>query len=1073
VVAKPELQNTLSARTTRLAAWLLILAGAVTYARADDGTDTFNQTMQSRVQIETLTLPVTEGKDIRFKRLFNSQGLSQVRVSDIVQDGQGFLWFGTWNGLNRYDGYKFKVFKHEPGRADSLSGVYVYSLLKDRTGAIWVGTDQFLDRFDPITEKFTHYRFVQDFNGLPTPVGRINEDSSGMLWLSTRNGLFEFNPTTGEIRHFRHNPDDPSSLGDSDIKCTGEDRTGTFWVGTSQTLDEFDRRTGKVKRHVPLGESGVGLWFHEDRFGVFWIIYGSDGRIATLDRNANKLIRYEFDWKRGSAKRNNQAYAMLEDHQGTMWFGTGAAGLLKFDREHRRFISYSHRPYDPDSLADNRVTASFEDREGNIWVGLHQAEPNFFATEPLPFENLTHESDNPSCLSPGLVATVYEDRNDVLWVGVDRVLKRIDRKTGKCSTFHPADGSEVLSIIEDGADTLWLGNAGPGLLRYNRRTGDLRGYRDDPTNPASLCSGVTERLLIDHTGKLWAATWDGLCGFNSSSQKFTTYKPDPKTRGLNYYAIAEDSHGNLWLGGNLGLHRFDPNTSQFTVYNHNLDDPKSLSDNRVNSVHFDHTGTMWVGTQNGLDKFDSKTNTFAVYDERQGMAGNAVSCILEDKRGLLWMSTNKGISSFNSQTERFANYTAADGLPGPDLTGWGACYQSATGEMFFGGFSGLTAFYPDRVGDSTYAPQVVLTDFRLFGKSVVPGASSTLKSAVNYTRAVRLSSKQSIFSIEFSALSFFNTPTNRYRYKLDGLDNTWHEVGSDERLATYTTLPAGTYTFRVEAATSHGPWGVPGAVLVIDILPPIWKTAWFLTACAALICILVWMLHRARLKRFAHQFNMRLEERVHERTRIARELHDTLLQTIQGSKLVADEVLTNLSGPIGMRRALERVSDWMGRATEEGRAALTSLRTSTTQGNDLTESLQRAIEECRLHSPIEASFAVAGETQGLHPVVRDEVFRIGYEAIRNACAHSHGSRTEVEVTYAYDLTLRVADNGVGIDPAVLDHGKGGRFGLQGMRERTARIGAKLTIVSSPNSGTQVTLVVPGRIAFRTGDSAFN
>jgi ligand-binding sensor domain-containing protein len=405
VLARPKLQNTLNARATRLGAWLLALAGVVTHARAGDRTGTFNQTLQSRVQIDTITLPVTEGKDIRFKRLYNSQGLSQVRVSDIAQDGQGFLWFATENGLNRYDGYKFKVFKHVPGRPESLSGDYIYSLLKDRAGAIWVGTDEFLDRFDPITEKFSHYRFTQDSMGLPTPVTQISEDSSGMLWLSTGKGLFRLNATTGEVKHFRHNSNDPSSLGDDVIESTGEDRAGTFWVGTSQTLDEFDRRTGKVKRHIPLGESGVGLWFHEDCSGVFWIIYGSDGRIATLDRSANKLIRYEFDRKSGLGKPSNQAYAMLEDHWGAMWFGTGA-GLLKFDREHRRFISYGHRPYDPDSLGDNRVTALFEDREGNIWTGLHQVEPNFFATEPLPFEDLSHEFGNPSCLSPGVVGSV-------------------------------------------------------------------------------------------------------------------------------------------------------------------------------------------------------------------------------------------------------------------------------------------------------------------------------------------------------------------------------------------------------------------------------------------------------------------------------------------------------------------------------------------------------------------------------------------------------------------------------------------------------------------------------------------
>jgi len=728
-----------------LAVLLLVPVCALALARAGDSADT--SSLDSPVDTETIRLPVVEGKDIRFARISNSQGLSQVRVSDIVQDDQGFIWFGTWNGLNRYDGYNFKVFKHDPERQESLSGVYIYSLFKDRAGTIWVGTDQFLERFDPLTEKFSHYHFdVPDSSRLTTTVNQISQDSSGMLWLSTRKGLFRLDPVTGKTKHFYHDPGDPYSLGDNDIKSTGEDRAGRFWVGTSQTLDEFDRNTGKVKRHVLTGESGIGLWFHEDRFGVFWIVYGPDGSIATFDPKTNKLTRYGLDSRGPESNLKNPAYALLEDSEGTMWFGTAVRGLLKFDREHRRFISYHNLPGDSDSLADNRVIALFEDREKNIWVGMHEVEPHFFATRPPPFTKFTNPSGSRNSISPGLVGALYEDRQGVLWVGVNRSLVRIDRKTGWSSSFQPGAGSEVLSIIEDGPDVLWIAGTNP-LLRYNRKTGELRRYIHDRSDPSTLCSGVVQRLLIDHRGTLWAATWDGLCRFYPLTQRFTTYKPDPKTRGLNYYAIAEDPQGNLWLGGNLGLHRFDPNTDQFTVYSHKSDDPHSLSDNRVVAIYFDRAGSMWVGTQNGLDKFDPRTSTFVVYNERDGMGGNVVSCILEDQRGLLWMSTNKGVSSFDPRTQKFSNYTVADGLPGPDFTGWGAGFKSAAGEMFFGGFSGVTAFFPDQVvADAVVAnafvPPIVLTDIRLFGRPVTLSPGSPLKKAVNYTDTITLSHSQ-------------------------------------------------------------------------------------------------------------------------------------------------------------------------------------------------------------------------------------------------------------------------------------------------------------------------------------------
>ena len=678
-----------------------------------------------------------------------------------------------------------------------------------------------------------------------------------MLWLSTQKGLFRLDPVTGKTRHFYHDPGDPSSLGDNAIKSTGEDRAGRFWVGTSQTLDEFDRNTGKVKRHVLTGESGIGLWFHEDRFGVFWIVYGPDGSIATFDPKTNKLTRYEFDSQGPESNLKNPAYALLEDHEGTMWFGTAVRGLLKFDREHRRFISYHHLPGDSDSLVDNRVIALFEDREKNIWVGMHDVEPHFFATRPQPFTKVTNPSGSRNSISPGLVSALYEDRQSVLWVGVNRSLVRIDRKTGLSSSFQPAAGSEVLSIIEDGPDVLWIAGTNP-LLRYNRKTGELRRYIHDRSDPSSLCSGVVQRLLIDHRGTLWAATWDGLCRFDPLTQRFTTYKPDPKTRGLNYFAIAEDPQGNLWLGGNLGLHRFDPNTGQFTVYSHKSDDPHSLSDNRVVAIYFDRAGSMWAGTQNGLDKFDPRTRTFAVYNERDGIGGNVVSCMLEDQRGLLWMSTNKGVSSFDPRTQKFSNYTVADGLPGPDLSGWGAGFKSAAGEMFFGGFSGVTAFFPgqvaaDAVVANAFVPPIVLTDFRLFGTPVTLSPGSPLKKAVNYTDTIILSHSQNIFSIAFSALSFFSPATNRYRYMLDELDQKWNEVGSDQRLASYTTLPAGTYMFHVQGASRRGPWSEPGAQLRIQILPAWWNTWWFRALWATACLALLWGLYRMRIHELRRQ----------------------------------------------------------------------------------------------------------------------------------------------------------------------------------------------------------------------------
>jgi signal transduction histidine kinase/ligand-binding sensor domain-containing protein len=983
------------------------------------------------------------------------------------------MWFGTWNGLNRYDGYKFKLFKHEPGDPKSLSGVYVYALLKDHSGNLWVGTDGFLDRLDPETESFTHYKLdTPATKGLSSIVNHISEDSSGKLWVSTRNGLFRLDPNSGELKNYIHDPADPSTLADNSIRSSGEDRQGNFWVATTRTLDEFDRQTGKVKRHIQVGESGVGLLFHEDRFGVFWVIYGSLGYIATLDRNTNRLTRFDYDWKVGPPQEN-QAYSMLEDSNGTMWFGTASAGLMKFDRQNRCFVSYRHDPDDPETIGDNRVIAAFEDREGNIWTGLHQEAPNYFPIRPLPFENLSRLTRSSQHELAGLIIAIYEDGRDEVWLGANRRLYHMNRKTGQIWPLKGVDNSDVYSIIPDGPDVLWFGNAYPGLLRYNTKTGERRGYRHNPDDPTTLCSGVVFHLLVDREGTLWAATWDGLCQLDSSSNRFTKYTPAPESRGLNYYAIAQAPHGGrLWLGGNLGLHRFDPQTKTFTVYTHDPEDSTSISDNHVNAVFFDEVGTLWAGTQNGLDRFDPVTQRFKSYDQRNGMSGTVVSCILQDSRGTLWMSTNTGISSFDTKTERFSNYKTADGLPGPDLTGTGACYESPRGEMFFAGFSGATAFFPDKVAERPYVPQPALTDFRLFGSSVIPGRHSPLKVAINRANSIELSHSENILSIEFSALTYLTPEANRYRYKLDGLDKGWREVGSDERLATYTTLPAGNYVFRLEAATSRGPWS-PDVILKIKILPPFWQTYWFLTCFVAALCGILGLFYRLRLNQLSAQFNMRIEERVGERTRIARELHDTLLQSFQGLMLrfqAVHELMQDGRAKKQLQETLKRADQ----AIAEGRSAVYDLRSSTMPTNDFAQAVRALGAELGTEDAVAFGLAVEGHPCEFHPIIRDELYRITREALRNAFNHAHAHQIEVEFTYAERLfRLRIRDDGDGIPPEVLKQGRPGHYGLNGMRERAEQMGAKFGIWSgAAGAGTEIELTISGSIAYGRSANRF-
>jgi PAS domain S-box-containing protein len=814
---------------------LLLVISVEVMSRAQSGLSPAAD--RSMVDSLPAKIRLVDGSDIRFQRLSAGAGLSQTRVASVVQDKVGFIWFGTQYGLDRFDGYKAKVFKHEPGHPESLSCVYIRSLLVDHAGTLWVGCDRFLDRFEPATETFAHYRFDTETADQPsTPIERITEDRAGKLWLATDKGLYRFDPATSRTIRYIHDPQDPTSIASNRVHDAEEDREGRFWVASDAGLEEFDGKTGKVVRRVPF--QGKINSFHEDKFGIFWIAVGDQAcGLATWYPRTNVVKCHSLHYTTRGTPFRTLVSAFVEDGNSTLWFSS-TGGLLKLDRIHNTIIRYHNDPLDTESPESDSLIDLYEDHEKNIWTCFQATEPNFFSEQPHPFEAFTYQRG--SLLDP-LVTSIYEDHHGILWFGSMGGLNRIDRRSGK-NIASPKRNDEIMTIIENPQGALLAGAFHKGLERIDRETGKLTPYS---TWSANHYVDIM-RLMYDHEGSLWAADYGGLGHFDPATEGFTTYVPDNR-HTVHFQEIKEDGNGFLWLGAQTGLYRFDPRTTRFNLYEHQTEHPESLSDDRVNSVHIDHRGTLWVGTQNGLDRLEPASGTFQNYYEKDGLAGDVVGCILEDEHGVLWMSTNNGLSSFDSQSLKFQNFSTADGLSGRDLTGWGACYQSPSGEMFFGGFGGATAFYPSRVVNSSFVPRVVLTDFRLWGNPVSIGSGSPLKQSITSTGSITLSHDQNMFSIEFSALSFFNAETNRYRYKLDGFDHGWHQVGSDQRIASYTTLPAGSYTLEVQGATARGPWSEPGVRLRIDILPAWYQTVWFRILCAAAMLGLLWTLHQFRI----------------------------------------------------------------------------------------------------------------------------------------------------------------------------------------------------------------------------------
>jgi signal transduction histidine kinase/ligand-binding sensor domain-containing protein len=893
-----------------------------------------------------------------------------------------------------------------------------------------------------------------------------------MLWLATGSGLHRLDPANGAIVHYRHSLQDPDGLGTNDIKWSGEDRAGNLWVGTRLGLDEFDRASGKVVLHIPLPDS-VRIGFYEDRSGRFWITHATGSGLALYDRTSNTVTQYSFYDREPAGGALTGVMGMVEDNDGGLWIGSPGMGLLEFDSAAHRFIHYRHNPTDPNSIGENKVIALYKDREGNIWTGLHSVGPNHFFRRAPQFETFKHRPDDPDSLDTDFINALFEDHRGTLWIGNDNGLNRIDRRTGRRTVIDAGLGAKpmVITISEDSAGLIWFGTFANGLSSYDPQTGKYHSYRHDPAVPNSLSNDEVHRLFVDHAGRLWAGTDDGLDLYDPKADAFVTYKVEPDSRSSQrYVAIAEDEQGTLWLGSaESGLHHFDPATGKFTVYKADPSSVDGLLEDTVPTVHVSASHQIWVGTSNGLNRLDPATGRFSAYDVRNGLAGNPVACILEDAHGNLWLSTNKGVSKLDPLRQTFANYSTIDGLPGEDLTGWSACHKSRSGEMFFGGYAGAVAFFPDQLHETPYLPPVIITGFELRGMPVSVGPDGPLKVGTPYADHLTLSHEQNIFTVRFAGLRYQSPETIHYRYRLEGLDSRWYETDSTRRQATYTTLPSGQYDFRVQAASGRGPWNEQGASLHIEVRPPWWATWWFRSLYGLLLALAVWWAYRIRVSQVSHRVTIRMEERIAERTRIARDLHDTLLQGLLSASLQLAVANTQLPAEAAAKPLVSRVYEMLRQLIEEGRNTVRGLRIRHLEPDELERAISLIPRDIGADEKIQFRLTVEGTARTLRPCVRDEVYWIAREALVNAFRHSGAHLIEGMLEYSRNrFRMLVRDNGCGMDADVVRSGREGHWGLTGMSERSERIAARLNVLSAPGAGTEIDLVIPSHLAFEPG-----
>jgi ligand-binding sensor domain-containing protein/signal transduction histidine kinase len=1014
-----------------------------------------------------IRLPISDATDRVFVPISVGKETSHAWVGQIAEDNQGFLWFATSDGLYRYDGYQVRpygpvptgtdaaVFFRDCCRGASLSrGMARYALFKDHSGKIWIGAGESLYKYDPETERFSHLPFAPGVlqGGM---VRNVNQDRSGMIWLATIRGLARYNPANGETARFLHNESDLASL---TKRATLETKDGTFWVATSASVDVFDRQTGKVTQHFllrnplqnPTSRGNPSVRLLEDHSGTLWIVSARDG-LAFVDRQRTKLTFVAL--ARGSDLEPG-AWAILEDRYGALWIGT-EQGLLQLDCDRKRFVRYRNDPADPSSLPADWVLALLEDHEDGIWVGTANAGVARLSEHTLPFRRYRRRPGSGGPFGPDYVFTAFEDSSGEIWAGTMGAINHIDLKTGRYTVQPVGENTQVSAITEDRSGQFWIGTIGGSLFRSNSATRQSVVYRQGTASSPGCVNNEVRALFVDHLGTLWVGARDSLCSFDPATNRFRVY-----TAGVEgvveINAIAEDAAGILWIGCRYGgVQRFDPVTGKFTIFRHSAA-AGSLSNDVVTSILADRSGTIWAGTLNGLNRLDAATGKFTVYRERDGLPSSIVNGVVEDANGDLWITTSYGLSHFRRRSGTFYNYYRSDGVL-DDLTG---AWKGSSGQIFFGSYSGLTALSPDAVDEKLFIPRVVLTNFQISDKPVPVGADSPLKESISVTHALNLSHSQNTLSFEFAALSYADPERTRYRYRLEGLDSGWNEVASTQHFTRYSKLAPGKYIFHVEARVSHGNWTENGATVRIVILPPWWAIWQFRVACLVFFLISIWYLHRYRLRVIARQFNIRLEDRLRERTRIAQDLHDTLLQNIAGLCLQIgglSKVIT--AAPESAQVRLKGLRLQGQECLREARQAVWDIRSLESERLDLAAELRVSGERLTSQTPARFIFCVDGEPRRIAPELREQLLRIGTEAIANSVGHAYADAIEVRIGFETKrISLRISDDGRGftVDGASAP----GHFGLTTMRERAQAIGASIVISSEPERGTSIEVTVP-------------
>ncbi|HET7921989.1 MAG TPA: diguanylate cyclase [Gammaproteobacteria bacterium] len=857
--------------------------------------------------------PLPAGSSLRFQHIGIEDGLAQSSAQVITQDHQGYIWIGTEDGLQRYDGYEFLTFHHDPARSDSLADDDIVALAVGRHDALWIGTyEQGLDYLDPGSRHFTHYRHdpARATSLASNYVFALLVDKKGSLWVGTDSGLDRLDNDQGNFRHY---PFPSSTQNGHVVFALHQDAAGRLWIGMQHGLYYYDAKRDavlpyEVKAGVQLAEARELL----THASINAMASGNNGELLVATESGLVILSpqgrveavYRHQHGAAGSLPSSRVRAVYEDRTGDIWLGTFGGGVARLDRSSRRFDIYRHDATDSQSLAGDRILTLFGDRTGLVWIGTQTAGISLYNPRTREFGYYRHRQGDTNSLVSNLVWSIYKDRNDRVWVGTDQGLTRMDASRLHYRQYQlddrpkeAQDDAGVYELYGDRAGRIWAGTD-YGLYEYLPEQDRFRHFHLVGKHQDSARDAINA-VYEDAARRFWIGTAGGLAEFDRASGRvvhwFTYDAKRADSLPDNGVTAICEAGGYLWVGTVNGLARFDGVHDQFTVYRKVAGDPHSLSASDIQSCMPGSNDGLWVGTVSGLNLLDTGTGSVTRYSTRDGLPNDAIYAILVDRDGKLWISTANGLSEFNPASGTFRNYGVTDGLQSLEFNGASA-YAAADGELFFGGINGFNAFYPKRIHPSRQVPDIAITGFVHAGREQ---ALFTRQGAVN---AVTVPYRDNILTFFVAAFDYVAPMRNQFKYRLDGFDRDWHTLHGRHDF-TYTNLDPGHYVLEVQGSNSDGVWSNRFVKLGITVLPPAWRTWWAYLLYAALTFVLIVI----GLKLFAHSVKReQILVNEHQKRLWAETLHNLIqsITTLRDERAIAEQLVDVLANVFEYERVL-------------------------------------------------------------------------------------------------------------------------------------------------------------------------